>query len=505
LAVVLFVFLVVAAIASKKPGIAWAAALVPLVLVALAFVVAPTSHSWTSDSSMDHVDFHLSSGVPADVVPAPMHVSGGGITILGLLLIAGLIAGVLLVVTRASGKHGQSGQGGGWGKALVLLLVVFVGAKLWATRSPENIAHQQREHARQEMQRVAQQLDKARQDVEQAAKEASATGQGSMQELWEQVNKPRIVIESDGQTAVVEASDGEQTVKMETNAETGAKVVVVDKKPADEAEAAEQAAEAVEEATDEQATDEQVASESSANKEPDRGRGRPGSLSEEGQSRPASQEPVATTTKDSSDENASMPRPAWVDLPPKRVGQVWREVVVTDEFATADECYQQANQLLIQATMNHIRTLTGEGGLGRPSGAIPAEVSAVVAISYARSSLANIGVGIDYIRRQIVPEDGEYMETVDRSFGPMKKLYTQLEFTPSVDCVLTEHWRAYEREKRLMAVGGIGGLLVGVVGLAYGLLKVDTWTKGYYTKRLFLGVPAAIIGFIALGVAMIGV
>ena len=33
---------------------------------------------------------------------------------------------------------------------------------------------------------------------------------------------------------------------------------------------------------------------------------------------------------------------------------------------------------------------------------------------------------------------------------------------------------------------------------SYGLLKVDTWTKGYYTKRLFLGVPAAIIGFVAL-------
>ena len=40
---------------------------------------------------------------------------------------------------------------------------------------------------------------------------------------------------------------------------------------------------------------------------------------------------------------------------------------------------------------------------------------------------------------------------------------------------------------------GAGGVL-GLLGLCYGLLKVDTWTKGYYTKRLFLGVPAAIIG-----------
>jgi hypothetical protein len=101
----------------------------------------------------------------------------------------------------------------------------------------------------------------------------------------------------------------------------------------------------------------------------------------------------------------------------------------------------------------------------------------------------------------MVADDREWLETVDRSFGPMKKLYTQLEFTPSVDCELKERWRTYAREERLMAVGGIGGLMVGGVGLAYGLLKVDTWTKGYYTKRLFLGVPAAIISLIALAAA----
>jgi hypothetical protein len=34
--------------------------------------------------------------------------------------------------------------------------------------------------------------------------------------------------------------------------------------------------------------------------------------------------------------------------------------------------------------------------------------------------------------------------------------------------------------------------------MAWGLLKIDSWTKGYYTKRLFIGVPAVIIGIIAL-------
>ena len=30
------------------------------------------------------------------------------------------------------------------------------------------------------------------------------------------------------------------------------------------------------------------------------------------------------------------------------------------------------------------------------------------------------------------------------------------------------------------------------------MLKLDTATKGYYTKRLFIGVPAAIIGAVTL-------
>ena len=54
------------------------------------------------------------------------------------------------------------------------------------------------------------------------------------------------------------------------------------------------------------------------------------------------------------------------------------------------------------------------------------------------------------------------------------------------------------RSERFAVVGAGAGSVLGLVGLALGLLKVDTWTKGYYSKRLFLGVPAAIIGGLAL-------
>jgi hypothetical protein len=47
-----------------------------------------------------------------------------------------------------------------------------------------------------------------------------------------------------------------------------------------------------------------------------------------------------------------------------------------------------------------------------------------------------------------------------------------------------------------MSSAGILGLLFTV----WGLLKVDTATKGYYSKWLFVGVPAAIIGTTLLSV-----
>jgi hypothetical protein len=110
--------------------------------------------------------------------------------------------------------------------------------------------------------------------------------------------------------------------------------------------------------------------------------------------------------------------------------------------------------------------------------------------------LQSAGITLDFIRREIAKD--EYLETVERSVGPMLKLHTLVEFSPSVDRELRNYWDSYRREERLAAVGfGAGGIL-GLLGFVYGLLKVDTWTKGYYTKRLFLGVPAVIIGLMAL-------
>jgi hypothetical protein len=213
----------------------------------------------------------------------------------------------------------------------------------------------------------------------------------------------------------------------------------------------------------------------------------------------------------------SKPLPEWVEQRPARVGEVRREVVATDEYSTLDECYEARDVYLLLRTYEHIQRLVGLPYLrtSLPSLAhgdffvrsdgtevhrhIPDptqwqfEHSGELVWNDPRlQTLQAMGISIDYVQREIAKE--EYIETSDRSFGPMKKLYTLMEFSPAVDRELRAHWENYERKQRLASVGvGAGGIL-GLIGCAYGLLKIDTWTKGYYTKRLFIGVPAAIIG-----------
>lgn len=202
------------------------------------------------------------------------------------------------------------------------------------------------------------------------------------------------------------------------------------------------------------------------------------------------------------------PRPAWVDDPPKRVGNVSREVIVVGDYATTEECYRATDVYLLLATHDHLMEMTGEKWLSdqsRPSLDISRNVvrsngELIIVNGVVRDDrlrrLARANIGIDLVRREIAKD--EYLETVDRSVGEMKKLYTLVEFTPSVDRDLRDRWIALRREDRFAAVGVGAGSILGLIGLAFGLLKIDTWTKGYYTKRLFLGVPAAIIGLVTL-------
>ena len=185
------------------------------------------------------------------------------------------------------------------------------------------------------------------------------------------------------------------------------------------------------------------------------------------------------------------PRPAWVEEPQKKVGNVLRLSIPAGPYATPEECYQKTDELLKIATDNYVKHYIG--GVNDFSSLTTAQDGRpnVTITNFRSTALDGMGIDLAYIRREIAKD--EYLETVQRSVGPMKNLYTLLEFSPDIDRELRARWDEYRRGTRLAVVGLLSGSVIGVIGLAFGLLRIDTATKGYYSKRLFLGVPAMII------------
>jgi len=193
-------------------------------------------------------------------------------------------------------------------------------------------------------------------------------------------------------------------------------------------------------------------------------------------------QPVAIPVKEVSPPG---PRPDWVDNPPKLLGNTRRVAVHTDPYSTVEECYAQLREDLREAVRQRIEEKAREANGGR-SVHVP--------------DLEQLHISTDYIFSELCSEP-DYIETVQMSapLGEMLRAHALLEFTPPQDELLVDRWRAYARRENVEAVGILSTLVVGALALVYGLLKIDTWTRGYYTKRLFLGVPAAIIAMLYLG------
>lgn len=178
------------------------------------------------------------------------------------------------------------------------------------------------------------------------------------------------------------------------------------------------------------------------------------------------------------------PKPDWVVNPPKPVGNTHPVVVSTDPYSTAEECQlalQEKLSFVVQRRIDDLARAADGGSFTDSPG------------------LESMGITIPYIYSELCPEPEDYyIETVNASFGEMKRAHALVEFNEAQDRVLLQRWRDYARVESLMVVGGILSLAVAGLAFAYGLLQVDTWTRGYYSKRLFLGVPAAIIAVVFL-------
>lgn len=177
-------------------------------------------------------------------------------------------------------------------------------------------------------------------------------------------------------------------------------------------------------------------------------------------------------------------RPGWLDSLPSRSSGLYAAVIESGPYATLEECYQDTNRKLVTV----VATYLNENGLP-----VSPETSSSELVQ-------SLNVTTSQLRELLYSDD--YVETIETSVADMRKVSTLVEITPADGKWLVASWRANQqqamRTERVAWVSLLAGGGIGLLALAYGLLKMDEMTKGYYSKRLFLGVPAAIIAVFLL-------
>jgi len=187
------------------------------------------------------------------------------------------------------------------------------------------------------------------------------------------------------------------------------------------------------------------------------------------------------TASEADAETVKAPRPDWFEKPPARVGDVYRVVVFSEPFTTVDECYAQLEQRFPVEVQRRLEKL------------VPASQRPFVG----PQAVDDMGITLDYIMREICQK--EFTETLDSSVGNMKRVHVLMEFTPDVEDHLRRSWQSLLRQDGLVVVAKFAALVLAALASIYGLLQIDTLTRGYYSKRLLVGASAAII---AIAVAL---
>jgi hypothetical protein len=183
----------------------------------------------------------------------------------------------------------------------------------------------------------------------------------------------------------------------------------------------------------------------------------------------------------SAEPNVSPPRPDWIEKPSSfAVNGVRRVVIEAGPYTQLQECHDELRRKMVDAVQSHVTALVHEK-TADPNAYVP--------------PIAQLGIGEGYITRELLRPE-VYVEDGNASFGLTKTAWGLLEFNENADANLLNAWKAYARRSRIRGMVLLAGLAVSVLGGILALLKIDTWTRGYYTKRLFLGVPAAIIALL---------
>ena len=184
---------------------------------------------------------------------------------------------------------------------------------------------------------------------------------------------------------------------------------------------------------------------------------------------------------------ANPPRPAWVDREPVQVGDTYQVSVSSGPQEKMGECPPALDLQLSKAVAAYVDEYLG------PHAAANWRVSDL--ISY----------DLSYIKKNLVKRGNVFEEKLQMSFGPMYQMHALLEFGPKFRKELDGRRGDLERHARDVAIAfrlrglalGFGAVLC-LLAVAFGYLRLDTATRGYYTGRLqFLAATAILVVVVA--------
>jgi hypothetical protein len=177
-------------------------------------------------------------------------------------------------------------------------------------------------------------------------------------------------------------------------------------------------------------------------------------------------------------------RPKWTQEPDHKEGNTYVFVVRSGLAVTPFELDKKLDLAMMEACRTYLTEVIDE-------------------------EVEHTRVSNEYLRNKVLK--AQHTETVQRQFdGPagfddpgavtrVQETWGRLEFDLDVKHDL-EHMRDQQRaERRLWQFGGLGGLVLAVLASVLGYLRLDTATKGFYTRTLRWGAAAVILGLLAAG------
>ena len=153
--------------------------------------------------------------------------------------------------------------------------------------------------------------------------------------------------------------------------------------------------------------------------------------------------------------------PAWIKDPPGLSGDVYYTTVTVGPWKSVAECEEELIPKVKEAVGRYLENYLGEG------------------------ASKTVNVSLPYIHDRIIRE--RYVEefvSETPSVNEMVNLHVRLAFDSRTRAELKRMYREAQVESRLLEVaGGVAAVLL-VLGAVFGYLKLDTMTRGFYTRRL---------------------